>query len=690
MQNASLFQFLLDVLSPGGLPKTAGFLRQILRDQDVGTENEIEHFFLDELKNTPFQTEENRQYFQWITCASAQYAQELHREAFFSSVLETIEIRLPALNQAGANAAAWQGYLNLAKAAVGRCLRQHALEVFESAIDDIDWDLYESDFIRELSILIGQTYLEEDDKGRKLRARIWLQKAWQEAGDASRLGAIQRMARYYYDTNNADEAVAINDLKAQVEAMDFGPRAADLKASAIIQLGLMATHLEIQQDELNSNQKNELLSEARLRVQKAPASPGFALVCRNCIFGRAMAQLEASAAKGYELLEKAVRLASEKGLEHQGMYARLDAMEVARLLDKDLLEKDLKELIAYFKRQEDNITYLRASRLHAFTLTRMAARHRPKTHEVLMDVIRRGIRKVEKGGFFLISGAVRLANDVYLPEIPRPGISWATGNMDEFFGQVIHVIDQIDAFLPFAGRADVDIFRNEYLRMEPASYLNIKTYFRYQYYAVKMLGLSARLMEDEVGVKQAEVLAKSLADHKNPLNFVMANWKGDFKDVAHDVRNKTINRCINISKGDLPLAAEHLDDFSYRNLRSYITFNEVHRLGFFMETHTTSNRQLEHAIRLLMHDLYESGQIFEVVFDIPRFLVDWGDGFYAEDMEQEMELKATTAKKYINVMVDHGFLIKDKSRGRRHFFYLDRDKVMKRLASDSSTLIDPS
>ncbi|MEM9897661.1 MAG: hypothetical protein AAF789_14975, partial [Bacteroidota bacterium] len=310
--------------------------------------------------------------------------------------------------------------------------------------------------------------------------------------------------------------------------------------------------------------------------------------------------------------------------------------------------------------------------------------------DVLMDVMRRGVKRVESGGFYLIASALQLANDLYLPEIIRPGVSWMVATMDEFFELVSGVIDAIDDYLPHAGRANLDIFRAEYSRMEPASYMNIKVYLRYQFYAVKMMGVSARLMEDEIGVRQAEILEKSFSNPANPLNFILANWNGEFKDVAHDVRNKVVNRCITISKGDLPLAAEHLDDFSYRNLRSYITFNEVHRLGYFMETKTTTNRQLEHAIRLLMHDLYENGTIFEVVFDVPKFLVEYGDGFYAEEMEVAMEIKSTTAKKYINVMVDNKFLIKDKSRGRKHYFYLDRDLVMKRLASDSSTLIDPS
>jgi hypothetical protein len=690
MQNASLFQFLLNVLSPGSFSQSANFLRQVIRDEDVQSESEFEQFFLNELKETPLQTESDRDYFQWLGCTAVQYGQERHREHYFATTLEIVENRLPALRQVGEALEAWQGYLTLARAAVGRCLRQHSLELFESAIDDIDWDIFESGLITEISLLIGATYLEEDEAGRRLRARIWLQKAWQEAEGPSRLGPLLRMGRYYYNTQNPDEAIALSDLVEQVKAVDFPERATGVKVAVIAQLQLMRSRLRSLGDELNSIQKSEIISKARAAATEAPAHPVFAVVDRKRILGKAMAQLEGSSSKAYELLREAVATASEQGLEHQAMYTRLDSIELAQQLGISIKEKDIKELIAYFKRQGDNIAYLAASRHYATMLTQMARKHRLKAHEVLMDIVKRGIRNVEQGGFFLISGAFKLANDIYIPELVRPGVSWATDNMDEFFGQIGHVIEHIDDYLPFAGRADVDIFRNEFLRIEPASYLNIKTYLRYQFYGVKMLGVSARLMEDEAGIKQAEVLSKTFSDQQNPLNFILANWEGEFKDVAHDVRNKTINRCINISKGDLPLAAQHLDDFSYRNLRSYITFNEVHRLGFFMNTKTTNSRQLEHAIRLLMHDLYENGQIFEVVFDIPKFLVDWGDGFFAEEMENEMELKATTAKKYINVMVDHGFLIKDKSRGRKHYFYLDREKVMKRLASDSSTMIDPS
>ncbi|MFK7969493.1 MAG: hypothetical protein AB8F95_03950 [Bacteroidia bacterium] len=690
MHNASLYQFLFDILTPNEVPATSKLLRQISHDSELPSPSKLEAFWIEEAKELPLQTDEDLTLFQWVVNSAFQYAQEFHREAFFHTFLETLDSRLPALKRLG-NEDAWEGYIALAHAAVGRCLRQHSLEVFEAAIDEIDWDLYQGAFLRGISLLIGATYLEETDKGRALRARIWLQKSLQESQNEERIGAMLRMARYIYETGDSHQAVMLEDLTEQVQHLEIDANASNIHRAVITQLQLLTIHLECLNSEANTSQKSELQNQALAIHKDCEASPMFASAARKNILAKTFTLTENYAARGLDMATAAEEDALKAGYEHHAMYYRIDKLKIAAdHSDDKIKEKDLKDLIVYLKREQDNIAYLKVSRLYAELLVTMEPKHRGKAHDILMDVVRRGIRKVEEGGFFLVAEGLRLANDLYLPEIGRPGVSWATPSMDEFFELITHTVDSIAGDLAFIGRTDADMFRNEYLRMEPASYMNIKVFFRYQYYAARMMVLAAHLAEDEVAIKQGELLTKRFADKKNPLNFILANWDGDFKDVAHDVRNKTINQCITISKGDLPLAAEHLDDFSYRNLRSYITFQEVHRLGYFMDIQETQNRQLEHAIRLLMHDLYENGTIFEVVFDVPKFLVEHGDGFFSEDMEKAMELKGTTAKKYINVMVNRGFLIKDKSKGRRHFFYLDRDKVMKRLAKDASTLIEPS
>jgi hypothetical protein len=201
-----------------------------------------------------------------------------------------------------------------------------------------------------------------------------------------------------------------------------------------------------------------------------------------------------------------------------------------------------------------------------------------------------------------------------------------------------------------------------------------------------MMRISAQVSGDKTNTDLANMLIQKLENDNNPLSFIKGDWK-EFKDVPNDVRNKTLNNCINISKGDLPLAAEHLD-FSYRNLRSYITFKEVNRLGFFLDITETSNRQLEQGIRYMFYDLYKKGTIFEVVFDMPKFLVNHANsGFYSQDLEQGLNIKGTTAKKYIKIMMEINLIRQDKTTGRKHFYRLIRENVMKRLGADPSSLI---
>lgn len=221
--------------------------------------------------------------------------------------------------------------------------------------------------------------------------------------------------------------------------------------------------------------------------------------------------------------------------------------------------------------------------------------------------------------------------------------------------------------------------------MEPATHFNAKVYLRYQFYEMKVLRLTAIARGDRLGQLVAEKLIHEMSQENNPLSFVRADWE-EFKDVPNSVRNKMLNKCISISKGDLPLAADHLD-FSYRNLRSYITFKEVNRLGFFLDKQETNNKQLENGIRLMFFDLYKRGTIFEVVFDMPKFLVEHAkSGFSSQDMEETLDIKGTTAKKYIKIMIDIGVIKLERSVGRKHFYKLRKDNVMTRLGKETAVV----
>ena len=90
----------------------------------------------------------------------------------------------------------------------------------------------------------------------------------------------------------------------------------------------------------------------------------------------------------------------------------------------------------------------------------------------------------------------------------------------------------------------------------------------------------------------------------------------------------------------------------------------------------------------MFFDLYKKGTIFEVVFDMPKFLVNHAqEGFFSSDLEEKLHIKGTTAKKYIKIMIENGIIRQDKNTGRKHFYRLIRENVMNRLGQDQATLI---
>ncbi|RMG54557.1 MAG: hypothetical protein D6722_28895 [Bacteroidetes bacterium] len=442
-------------------------------------------------------------------------------------------------------------------------------------------------------------------------------------------------------------------------------------------------HCQLQLKELEARyarKANQLAQTDRIYVERIIANLYMQL------YGMTEDGLEQASfsSHAYAHLEKAVAMADAIKDDALSVETQLLKASIAVQTDQPLTEKQMKENIAFYKRRGDYPLYAQAASVYSKLLLRNDASQ--KTHDLLGEVHKYGSKRLDQGGFYLVTRTLEMANDIFLAETHKPGVSWMVAVLDQFFERIQQSTDSIEENLSIIGPSQVQAFRRAYTDFEPASHFNIKVYYRYQWYEIKLMRLGGVLNEDSITVRIADQLLRELEDDNNALSFIKADWD-EFKKVPNSVRNKTLNKCINISKGDLPLAAEHLD-FSYRNLRSYITFKEVNRLGFFLDMQQTTNRQLEQGIRYMFHDLYKSGTIFEVVFDMPRFLVNHATtGFFSQDMENELHIKGTTAKKYIKIMIGIGLIRQDKTTGRKHYYRLIRENVMNRLGKEQTTLI---
>ena len=365
-------------------------------------------------------------------------------------------------------------------------------------------------------------------------------------------------------------------------------------------------------------------------------------------------------------------------------HLRLRWLAVAAEQNTKTMEKELRDIHADFRKSSNLRAFAEATGYYARYFERQDIS--PKSYSIVMDMVRRGYKRIDDGGFYLVVKGLQLVSKILLAETRSPGVTWLVDELENFFATIAEMVDEMEANYEKIEQSAFHAFQQEFIRIEPASHFHIKVFLRYQLYEMKMLRLSALFREDESALVIANKLLSQITNENNPMSFIAADWE-EFKDVPNSVRNKVLNKCISISKGDLPLAAEHLD-FSYRNLRSYITFKEVNRLGFFLDEQDTHLKQLEHGIRLMFFDLYKKGTIFEVVFDMPKFLVQHAKpGFSSQDLEEALSIKGTTAKKYIKIMMEIGLIKLERSVGRKHFYKLRKDNVMNRVGKDQRVLI---
>ncbi|MEO0899048.1 MAG: hypothetical protein AAFY71_21730 [Bacteroidota bacterium] len=704
VNNAFPYRLFTSLLKNKGRFPYPVILKETVKKRDLSEVGKLEDFFTQELQQASFESPESINYF-FFAAREAMllsfYRKDFHR---FQNQMEVIQHRSQALRSIdlGSNSlATFDAFLELLDVAFYRLIKHIAIEKYENHLDGLDFSIFAQDEIAEISSIIGFVYLNEENHEQKQKGRMWLMKASGEFSNDERLNPALLTAAYFAEQQTTDAIAHLEAILTQVsgqhdqlsnEELSFLYKGAMLELEGVI-LGkkfslpkeddenLEQAQLQIKEYETKFAQEAELPNFLKAKIYKVIAG------LYQGVFRMTNDDLEqASFAKqGIQALEHSINLSIQMNDETSEMGYRLHRAEFHVVTDITLTEKEIKEVLQFYKKRQDYPAYVKA--VHTYTDLHQKNNSSKKSYDLIGDMFKLGQKKMEQGGFYLITEGLSLANKVFSHEVTLPGVSWLVEELDEFFQKVVQASEQIQDNMELIGISQIERFRQKCLEFEPVSHFNIKVYFQYQLLQIQLMRLGSLINDDQISLRFANKLMSSITSKNNPMSFIQASWK-EFKDVPNEVRNKTLNKCINITKGDLPRAAEHLE-FSYRNLRSYITFKEVNRLGFFLELQETNNKQLEQGIRYMFYDLYKQGTIFEVVFDMPKFLVEHAkSGFYSQDLESKLKIKGTTAKKYIKIMIENGLIRQDKTTGRRHYYRLIRENVMNRLGKDQNTLIE--
>lgn len=686
-------QLLLELGNPPESVQLPVPLREVAQKFDITDYGKLQDSFFQELQHNSV-GEEGLLAFSFLA-RSFSIFQILSSEDL-SSLLDVIEQKI-ASPRAGLNQKFWVGVHHILGSVSDRIRRQSTLESFEDAVGNVNWGELASDpaWMSTISGLIGLAYLrEEEDQAGK--APLWLDQAIKTGTQSQTLVYHYARIRYALDRNLSGEEAEI-DLSSLQTSKDSGSigkayRLAELEMKIRLMYHQLGSYTKDQYAEA-VQQIIRLDQECRDLDEMSSCSVVVfetllgKLYCKVAAIPSEPAEVEAQITRATQYFERALTVATElafplvtAGLKAERIQATLEA-------NAPVTEKEVREPVAIYKKLQNFSAYAEQLTQQA---TYLAGQEQwAKLSDVVFEILKFAGKQQGAARYYLLLSGLRMGNHHMKQELLKPGVSWIVGKLDEYFSfyeaaiQEILELESMDAI----GGQMFEEFRKLFSSFRPLIDFNINVYYRYQYQSVNMLTLSLKLQDDQRGQEIAKELT-ALFDHQNnPMNIVKADWE-DFKDVPNSVRNRTLNKCIDISKGDLPLAAEQLD-FSYRNLRSYITFKEVNRLGFFLDQSTTTNRQLEQGIRFMFHDLYKKGTIFEVVFDMPKFLVDHvNSGFYSQDLEEALDIKGTTAKKYIKIMASIGMIYQEKIPGRKHFYRVRKDEIMKRLGSDQATLIE--
>jgi|GEM_PF-1568252 len=705
MNNAFAYQFILNLSLASGKYKLPRSLRRVVKEINIINFEEMREVLVKDLEVASLQSKKDVNFFWFLSRVTVQYFTLSHDYTALTSALKAIHQKIGVLKSipdTGIQFEPKEQYFNFSLTCLLRIIRHITVEQFEEQIEDLPWDSFDKGAIAELSSLIGAVYLEEEDTNLYRKSRFWFHKALAEGGIENNLGNYIFYAEYYFKEKGANSIKKTEDIVASLDQVAKASEDEYIRmvygfAAHELQGKLLSKQFDkFEKSSEGVSEAAKMLEPYKERHTEDYSGYGIPSFLQSSVshsisqaykwlhdIGTEITNRDHFRNQAETYLTQAISIANESRYERQEMSYRIDRALMSLEYGTAVTEKECKEISQHFKKAENYVCYMDSVGLY---LRQLQTSNVSKAHDVVLDIFKAANKRLDKGGFYLIVRSFNEINRVFKDECSKPGISWVVQILDDFFGKIKEIIDELPKIVDPIGLYLINRFRAEYSSFEEVSHYNIRVYFSYQYYAIKMLRIGNIAMQDEVGAAMADNILMELEKRSNPLNFMQADWD-DFKKVPNQVRNDTLNKCISITKGDLPKAAEHLD-FSYRNLRSYITFNEVNRLGFFLDLIQTDNRQLEKGIRYMFYDLYKKGTIFEVVFDMPKFLVSHQkDGFFSQDLEKELHIKGTTAKKYIKIMTEIGLIKQGKTKGRKHFYTLIVENIMKRLGEEQSMLI---
>lgn len=668
---------------------------------DITDYDKLQDFMLQELQSGSLSLERSAGYVSFVGKQLLLF-QFLRKDVRITETIEIARHRILASQVAESkiDTKAWEGFLDIIEAASDRVTRKSTLQSFEDVVSSISWAAFQAEkgWLSLVSGIVGIAYLNEEDSEQYSKAKMWLDQALKAESPTHTLAFQYASAQHRLKTG-ADEEEIIVFIEALREPEDPLPNETLSKVFHLTSLDLEALLMHSLMADSDQEYKNDLVEIVAFdkMCRETEEMPSASVVVLEGLlaglYGTLISRTEdedeqqAQLARTQQYFDRAIGVASE--LNDPQITAELKLFKVKILFKAgvSVTEKEMKEILSAYKKSQNSGAYVGVVQQYLAVLAH--GEHWQKLCDAILDLLKYAVKQPGVNRYFLLLQGMKIAQGYFHDETEKPGVSWMVDRLADYFKYVSDLIAELSEGDGLASMGDRQFvqFRELFASFEPISHFNIYVYYRYQYQSVQLLKLSLINQNDTIGVQMADSLLAKLEDENNPVSIIKGDWP-DFKDVPNSVRNRTLNKCISISKGDLPKAAE-LMDFSYRNLRSYITFKEVNRLGYFLDQQTTTNRPLEQGIRYMFHDLYKKGTIFEVVFDMPKFLVEHANsGFYSLDLEQALDIKGTTAKKYIKIMANIGMIYQEKIPGRKHFYRIQKEEIMKRLGSEQVTMIN--